>query len=151
MSVEKSCEDVTVVGNTFRGGGRGSWINQPRNFVLQGNLFVNNTTKGERDPWRGRRTFTGTDAWQHFPELYFTTHEPGATYGPAVMQGNVFETGPEADAALVFQEGARDVLVEGNVFHGATGRIVVPDEEGVTVGHNRGASVDVVPGFRNPA
>ena len=48
ISVEKSCEDVTVVGNTFRNGGRGSWINQPRNFVLADNIFVNNTTKCER-------------------------------------------------------------------------------------------------------
>ena len=57
VSVEKSCEDVTIVGNTFRNGGRGSWINQPRNFVLADNIFVNNTTKCERDPRRGRRSF----------------------------------------------------------------------------------------------
>jgi hypothetical protein len=44
ISVEKSCEDVAIVGNTFRNGGRGSWINQPRNFVLADNIFVNNTT-----------------------------------------------------------------------------------------------------------
>ena len=58
MSVEKSCADVTITGNTFRGGGRGSWINQPTNFVLADNVFVNNTTKCERDPKRGRRSFT---------------------------------------------------------------------------------------------
>jgi hypothetical protein len=48
---------VTITGNTFRNGGRGSWINQPRNFVLTGNIFVHNTTKNERDPRRGRRSF----------------------------------------------------------------------------------------------
>ena len=47
MSVEKSCEDITITGNTFRNGGRGSWINQPKNFILANNIFVNNTTKGE--------------------------------------------------------------------------------------------------------
>ena len=61
MSVEKSCADVTITGNTFRNGGRGSWINQPTNFVLSGNVFQNNTTKCERDPKRGRKTFVTVD------------------------------------------------------------------------------------------
>lgn len=56
MSIEKSCEDVVVTGNTFRNGGRGSWINQPRNLVLADNIFENNTTKREANPRRGRRT-----------------------------------------------------------------------------------------------
>ena len=34
MSVEKSCEDVNIVYITFRNDDHGSWINQPRNFVL---------------------------------------------------------------------------------------------------------------------
>jgi len=33
-----------VVGNTFRNGGRGSWINQPQGLILSGNVFINNTT-----------------------------------------------------------------------------------------------------------
>jgi len=49
ISVEKSCTDVTMTGNTFRNGGRGAWINQPVNFVMTGNVFVNNTTKNEPD------------------------------------------------------------------------------------------------------
>ena len=57
MSVEKSCEDITIIGNTFRNGGRGSWINQPKNFILQGNIFTNNTTKSETNLRRGRRSY----------------------------------------------------------------------------------------------
>ena len=57
-----SCEGVNIVGNTFRNGGRGSWINQPRNFVLADNIFANNPTKSGPDPRRGRRSFvTGGD------------------------------------------------------------------------------------------
>ena len=54
ISVEKSTEDVTMVGNTFRNGGRGAWINQPRNLIIQGNIFINNTTKNDPDPRLGR-------------------------------------------------------------------------------------------------
>ena len=36
ISVEKSCEDVTIVGNTFRNGGRGSWINQAEKLCAGG-------------------------------------------------------------------------------------------------------------------
>jgi hypothetical protein len=54
VSVEKSCTDVTMTGNTFRNGGRGAWINQPVNFIMTGNIFVNNTTKNDPDPrWAG--------------------------------------------------------------------------------------------------
>ena len=97
ISVEKSCADVTIVGNTFRNGGRGSWINQPRNFVLADNIFVNNTTKCERDPRRGRRSFV-TGEYEGYAELYFTTYEPSGRYGNVTVRGNIFLSGSHADA-----------------------------------------------------
>lgn len=135
MSVEKSSEDVTIVGNTFRGGGRGSWINQPKNLVLQGNIFINNTTKGEQDPWRGRRSWkTGT--WETYPEMYFTLHQADGKYGPVVIRDNIFITGPEAAAAIHFERHGSDVLIDGNVFRGSTGKILVDPQTTVTFGEN---------------
>jgi hypothetical protein len=117
ISVEKSCEDVTIVGNTFRNGGRGSWINQPRNFVLADNIFVNNTTKCEHDPRRGRRTFV-TGEYERYAELYFTTHESGGRYGNVTVRGNVFTSGPNASHAITFAPGGETILVTDNIFHG---------------------------------
>src|SRR6202034_2612743 len=92
ISVEKSCEDVTITGNTFRNGGRGSWINQPKNFILSGIIFVNNTTKCEPDQRRGRRTFL-TGGWETYSELYFTRYEPEGEYGPVIVRDNIFVLG----------------------------------------------------------
>jgi S-formylglutathione hydrolase FrmB len=117
ISVEKSCEDVTMVGNTFRNGGRGSWINQPRNFILADNVFVNNTTKCENDPRRGRRTFL-TGEYERYAELYFTTHEPGGHYGNVTVRGNVFTSGPNAEHAITFAPGGYTILVTDNIFSG---------------------------------
>jgi polygalacturonase len=62
------CKDAVITGNTVDGSngsrvisGRGSWINQPRNFILADNIFENNTTKCEPDPRRGRRSFVTGD------------------------------------------------------------------------------------------
>lgn len=117
MSVEKSCEDVTIVGNTFRNGGRGSWINQPRNFILAANIFVNNTTKCDRDPRRGRRSFLTGD-YERYAELYFTTHEPGGRYGNVTVRGNIFTSGPNAEHAITFAPGGDTILVTDNIFSG---------------------------------
>jgi len=138
MSVERSCTDVTIIGNTFRNGGRGSWINQPRNLVMTGNVFINNTTKGERDPRRGRRSFV-TGEWESWPEIYFTTYEEGATYGPVILRDNVIVTGPEAKAAARFESGGREIVMDGNILRGATGEILVEGDAQVTFGHNLGA------------
>lgn len=138
MSVEKSAEDVTIMGNTFRNGGRGSWINQPRNLVMQGNIFVNNTTKGEMDARRGRRTFV-TGGWESWPEIYFTTHEDRATYGPVVFRDNIIMTGPEAKAAMRFEDGGREILLDGNVIRGPVRSILVEGDAQVRVGNNPGA------------
>ena len=117
ISVEKSCADVTIVGNTFRNGGRGSWINQPRNFILADNIFENNTTKCERDPRRGRRSFVTGD-YERYAELYFTTHEPGGRYGNVTVRGNVFTSGPNAAHAITFAPGGDSIVVADNLFAG---------------------------------
>jgi hypothetical protein len=141
MSVEKSCEDVTVVGNTFRNGGRGSWINQPRNFVLADNVFVNNTTKCEHDPRRGRRSFLTGD-YEQYAELYFTTHEPGGRYGNVTVRGNIFISGDNASHAITFAPGGDTLFVSENIFQGKV-RTIAPatDCTNVTIHGNVGAQL----------
>jgi hypothetical protein len=139
MSVEKSCEDVTIVGNTFRNGGRGSWINQPRNFVLADNVFVNNTTKCERDPHRGRRTFLTGD-YEEYAELYFTTYEPQGRYSNVTVRGNIFISGDHASHAIKFAPGGDTLLVSDNIFRGKV-RTIAPTTgcTNVTIRGNVGA------------
>ncbi len=48
VSVEKSTENITIVGNIFRNGGRGSWINQPKNIIIANNIFENNVFRGAK-------------------------------------------------------------------------------------------------------
>ena len=134
--MEKSCEDVTIVGNTFRNGGRGSWINQPRNFILADNVFVNNTTKCEPDPQRGRRSFLTGD-YEEYAELYFTTHEPGGRYGNVTVRGNHFTSGSRATHAITFEPGGDTILVADNLFSGPV-RTIAPAEgcENVTIRGN---------------
>ena len=138
ISVEKSCEDVTITGNTFRNGGRGSWINQPRNFILSNNIFVNNTTKCERDPRRGRRSLVTGD-YERYAELYFTTHEAGGRYGNVTVRGNIFTSGPNAEHAVTFAPGGDTLLVNDNIFTGAVRDIPPPAGcENVTIRNNAG-------------
>jgi hypothetical protein len=141
MSIERSNEDVTVIGNTFRNGGRGSWINQPKNLIMQGNIFINNTTKCDPGPWKGRKTFkTGT--WESYSEIYFTTYQKEGKYGPVIVKDNIFETGPGAAAAIQFEKNGEDVLVEGNFFKGNTGIINLDaDDKTITIGKNFGVKV----------
>lgn len=139
MSVEKSCEDVVITGNTFRNGGRGSWINQPKNFVLADNIFINNTTKSEEDPQRGRRSYINGD-YERSAELYFTTHEQEGRYGNVSIRGNLFITGERAAHAITFAPGGDTILVTDNIFRGPVRSI--PDAlgcENVTIRDNEGA------------
>jgi hypothetical protein len=139
MSVEKSCEDVTITGNTFRNGGRGSWINQPRNIVIEGNVFVHNTTKSEHHPLRGRRSY-GTGNYEEAAEMYFTRYQPEGAYGPVVVRGNIFRTGPAGGPALTFAPGGSGIVVCGNILEGSQRAIVVdPDCRDVVVADNLGA------------
>ncbi len=146
ISVEKSCEDVTIVGNTFRNGGRGAWINQPRNFIMTGNIFVNNTTKNERDPRRGRRCFLTGD-YEQKPELYFTLHERDATYGPVIVRDNLYVLGSAtASPAVTFAPGGHHLVFSGNTFQGAPAVIRVdPSCREIALEGNQGATVERAP------
>jgi hypothetical protein len=140
VSVEKSCEDVIIQGNTFRNGGRGSWINQPRNLILADNIFVNNTTKCEKDPRRGRRSFLTGD-YERYAELYFTTYEPGGRYGNVVVRGNVFTSGTGAAHAIALHPGGTGIQIIGNIFTGSVRDIAGAGGcEDVKIGDNTGLS-----------
>jgi len=117
VSIEKSCADVTVRGNTFRNGGRGSWINQPRNLTMTDNVFERNTTKCEADPKRGRRSFVTGD-YEEYAEIYFTTYEVGGTYGDVILRNNRFVSGPNAQHAMTFMPGGSRIVIQGNRFEG---------------------------------
>jgi hypothetical protein len=126
ISVEKSCTDVTMIGNTFRNGGRGAWINQPVNFIMTGNVFVNNTTKNEPDKRRGRIAYQTAEPGK-FPELYFTLYEPGASYGPVIVKDNIFIVGDSApEEAVTFAPNGHDLTFTGNTFQNKPVTIVVP-------------------------
>jgi hypothetical protein len=125
ISVEKSCTDVTMIGNTFRNGGRGAWINQPVNFIMTGNVFINNTTKNDPDPRLGRIAFQTAKPGQ-FPELYFTLYEPGATYGPIIVKDNIFQLGDHCpEEAVTFAPNGHDLVFTGNTFQNKPAIIVV--------------------------
>lgn len=117
VSIEKSCADVIVRGNTFRNGGRGSWINQPRNLTMTDNVFERNTTKCEADPRRGRRSFVTGD-YEEYAEMYFTTYEVGGTYGDVTLRNNRFISGPNAKHAMTFMPGGSQIVIQGNRFEG---------------------------------
>lgn len=141
VSVEKSCMDVTMTGNTFRNGGRGAWINQPVNFIMTGNLFVNNTTKNDPNPRLGRIAYrTGEPG--AFPELYFTIYEPDAAYGPVIVKDNIFVLGDHCpQEAITFAPNGRDLIFTGNTFQNKPATIVVdPSCANSTIEHNLGAT-----------
>jgi Periplasmic copper-binding protein (NosD) len=140
ISVEKSCTDVTMTGNTFRNGGRGAWINQPVNFIMTGNVFVNNTTKNEPDMRRGRIAYRTAKPGE-FPELYFTIYEPGASYGPVIVRDNIFILGDSApDEVVTFAPNGHDLQFSGNTFQNKAAVIVVdPTCKNALIDHNQGA------------
>ena len=141
MTIEESNEDVTVIGNTFRNGGRGGWVNQPKNLIIKGNIFINNTNKGTKEHNSGRRSFK-TGGWQAYPEIYFTTYQEGATYGPVTVSGNVFYTGPDAAAVLNFEKNGVDLRVEGNTFKGSTSVILLDEKlKSIHIDKSQGATV----------
>ena len=117
VSIEKSCQDVVVRGNSFRNGGRGSWINQPRNLTMEDNVFEHNTTKCESDPKRGRRSFL-TGGYEEYAEMYFTVYEPGGAFGSVVIRNNRFISGPNAKHAMTFMPGGTNIVIQGNRFEG---------------------------------
>ncbi len=140
MSVERSSTDVTITGNTFRNGGRGAWINQPVNFVMTGNVFINNTTKSEPDKRRGRIAYQTGEPVQ-FPELYFTVWEEDGRYGPVIVRDNVFQVGASAPTdAVTFAPGGHGLQMTGNTFQGKPVTIVSdPSNENALIQDNIGA------------
>ena len=138
VSIEKSCTDVVVRGNTFRNGGRGSWINQPRNLLMEDNVFEHNTTKCERDPKRGRRSFV-SGGYEAYAEMYFTTYEAGGTYGDVILRNNRFISGPNAQHAMTFMPGGTNIVIQGNRFEGPA-RDIPPAKgcSGVDISGNTG-------------
>lgn len=124
LSVEKSTENITIVGNTFTGGGRGVWINQPYNFIMSENVFINNTQKCTPDPKIGRLT-PNSGSYEYYPEIYFTTWQNGASYGPVIMRSNIIQTSEHCSAALAFNDGGKDIVFEGNVIKGGSCDIYV--------------------------
>jgi hypothetical protein len=133
--------NVTITGNTFQGGGRGCWINQPVNFIMTGNLFVNNTTKNEPDMRLGRRAYQTGQPGQ-FPELYFTIYEPDASYGPVIVRDNIFAPGLSCpQAAVTFAPNGKDIQFSGNTFQGKPFTVVIdPSCKNVLAEHNSGAA-----------
>ena len=141
MTIEESNEDVTVIGNTFRNGGRGGWGNQPKNLIIQGNIFINNTNKGTKEHNTGRRSFK-TGGWQAYPEIYFTTYQEGASYGPVVVSNNVFYTGPDAAAVLNFEKNGVGIRVEGNIFKGSSNVILIDAKnKTIQIDKSQGATI----------
>jgi hypothetical protein len=106
--------------------------------VLADNIFVNNTTKCEHDPRRGRRSFITGD-YERYAELYFTTYEPGGRYGNLVLKGNVFVSGPRAEHAITFAAGGDTIIVADNVFSGEARTIFAAEGcSQVTIRNNTG-------------
>ncbi len=117
LSVELGTEDITITGNTFTGGGRGSWFNFSKNAIISNNIFNCNTMKCVQDIHTGRICHV-TGEFEKYPELYFTSTENSDEYGPIIIKGNIFITKDGATAAIAFNPGGRDILVEGNIFKG---------------------------------
>lgn len=136
VSVECGSEDVVLCGNTFIGGGRGNWINQPKNIIISNNIFIRNTNKCKKDIKTGR-ICQATGDFESYPELYFTTCEKDATYGPVVVKGNTFETDEGASAAIAFNPKGHDIVFEGNIIKGDVHNIHIADgcEEPVMSGN----------------
>ena len=116
MSIECDTKNVTITGNTFIGGGRGSWFNQNKNVVVSDNVFARNTKKCTPDFEIGR-VCQVTGDFESYPEIYFTTCG-GMEYGPIILRGNIIETDLNASAAVAFNPGGKDIIVEGNVIKG---------------------------------
>jgi len=124
MSVEKSTEDITIVGNTFSGGGRGTWINQPYNIIIAENIFTRNTNKCTPSPDIGRLT-PSSGKYESYPEIYFTTWEKDAKYGAVIMRSNLITASEHAKAAVAFHDGGENIVFEGNVLMGETRSVYV--------------------------
>lgn len=109
---------------------------------MTGNIFVNNTTKNEQVPRRGRRSFTTGD-YEQKPELYFTLHEKGGAYGPVIVRDNSFDLGSACGhPAVTFAPGGNDLQFTGNSFRGGPAVIEVdPSCTAIEISGNPGSEV----------
>ena len=122
MSIECGTKNITITGNTFIGGGRGSWFNQNENIIISDNVFIRNTKKCTPDIKIGR-ICQATGGFESYPELYFTSY--AIEYGPVILRGNIIETEKGASAAIAFNPGGKNILVEGNIIKGDVNEIHV--------------------------
>lgn len=122
MSIECGTKNITITGNTFIGGGRGSWFNQNENIIISDNVFIRNTKKCTSHINVGR-ICQATGEFESYPELYFTTY--GTGYGPVILRGNIIETEKGASAAVAFNPGGKNILMEGNIIRGEVSEIHV--------------------------
>jgi hypothetical protein len=90
------------------------WLDGTKPILLH---FVNNTTKCENHPRRGRRTFVTGD-YERYAELYFTTHEAGGRYGNVTVRGSIFTSGSDAEHTITFAPGGDTILISDNIFSG---------------------------------
>lgn len=126
LTVETGGEEIRIIGNIFYGGGRGTWIDTPQSILLENNVFQNNTCKALPDPQIGRLSPTqGT--FERFAEIYFTTRQPGASYGNITLRSNVIRTGQGCTAALAFNGSGRNISVSDNLFDGSCSDIYISE------------------------
>ena len=74
---------------------------------------------------KGRLTYHKLGTFERYPEMYFTTYQPGAEYGPVILRDNIFTLSEHASLAVAFRNGGRGIIFENNVFRGAKKNIYV--------------------------
>ena len=139
-ALSRSAADSRFVVDRDRNGGRGTWINQPRNLILSDNIFVRNTGKCAKIPGRGRRGWKDAD-YESYPEIYFSRYEKDGRYGSIIMRGNIFESDDYASCAVKFSPGGDEILVESNIFKGKAKNIIFEGCSNLRIRDNIGASV----------
>lgn len=117
ISCEFGSTNIVFSGNTFRGGGRGVWINRPMRLVMSNNTFDRMNLKTTPDWFNGRITFiTGT--WEQFASIYVTSRD-GTPFGSISFTGNIMNSELAATAFSLFATGTNLVFAN-NTFTGVT-------------------------------
>ena len=137
LTLETGCTDVLVEGNRFEGGGRGTWIDTPLGVTIRNNEFIRNTEKciagrGRLSPTRGEN--------ERYAEIYFTTRQKDAPFGPVLFENNRVTAGEGATAAMAVLGCGRGIHLKNNDFDGDTGAIYVAPDAQVLQEGNRGTT-----------
>ena len=135
LTVETGGTNVRIVGNIFKNGGRGTWIDTPRGLEIRGNVFLRNTGKCRRDPKLGRISPT-RGSFERYAEMYFTTRKCGAIYGDICIEGNVFDCA-DCTAAIALTAAGENIRIAGNCVTGG-GLYVSAECRNVTIEKNAG-------------